>query len=158
MSFIAGSYQITWNGSALGQCVNGTEFEEPGLEYEEIVGDTFGPNAPQDGVTLGGSCFASFVLMEYDGTAVRSMIGHGYVAGTIPYPGLLVSSLVKQVVWTKVSGSNATPTTRTAPYCSLANAERVRYLLGNRHRVLPIRLRIWPYVDGSSLHRFFTDG
>lgn len=159
MTMIAGNYTVTYDGATLGQIKDGFEMEEPGIgTVEKITGDTYGPNAVQDGVTQGGNCFINFVLMEYDASKVRLLLSPGGVAaGAIVQPGLLISGLAKVLVLTKVSGPNALPaTTRTFQYSIIDDDSPIRYAMANRHRIIPIRMRILPFLN-AGVRTYFID-
>lgn len=147
-----------YNGSTIGQVEDGFDCDEPGLgQIDPITGDNYGPGCVQDGVTQGGNVFCRFTLTEYDATSVRLMLSPGGVAvGAIVQPGLLISSLAKAFVLTKVSGTNAVPTSRTATYAILSNQDQVRYALGNKKRFIPVVLRFLPYSNGG-VRTFFVD-
>jgi len=159
MSSIAGPYTATFNSLGMGQIENGFTVQEPGFGQAEMIrGDNLGPGADQDGVTQGGNCYISFVLMEYNVSVLRGLIspGSGGVPGVATPPGRLLSDYMYPLVLTKVSGSNATPSIRTFRYACLAPNNQIEYFMGNNKRFVPIRMQAFPYTL-NGIVRYFED-
>lgn len=166
MSFVAGSYVVTFDGSTLGQATDGYEIEESPNAGEGIRGDSMGPSADQDGVYLPGNCYLSCTLMEYDAAALRKFASFPYwngsalqttgVAGVPGLAGQLWSSFAKVLVLTRSSGTVASPTTRTCHSAILAPNFPIKYLMSPRHRKIPVRFQLLPTIQ-SSILRYFTD-
>jgi len=60
MSFVAGGYTVTWDGSTVGQIANGIRVKHEFFK-RMITGDNYA-ETPQDGVYRGGQMFASMTL------------------------------------------------------------------------------------------------
>ena len=167
MSFVAGSYSVTWNGTALGQMENGFEVEEPGLgPGEPIRGDNLGPGADQDGIYLPGNYYISCSSLEYDAAGLRALLSQPYVTGGslqstplsgVPgLPGQTWLSLAKELVLTRATGTVCLPISRTCHKAILAPNFPIRYLMSPRHRKVPIRFQLLPSTV-SSIVRYWTD-
>lgn len=166
MTFVAGPHTATFTppgGTALALGVTQDGYE---LEYtkfwDPIRGDNMGETI-QDGVIRGGDCFLSFVLNEYDSAAGAKMFWPEAIAaatdlGKVGQVGRLASSLAGSLVLTPVAGTSAAtigPATLTAAKAILAPGFPVKFLFATRLRTVPIRLQLLPYVDGSSVTRWF---
>jgi hypothetical protein len=145
---VAGGYRATWNGNSIGQVEEGFTLEYQ-FEGETIKGHNLGQSV-QDIVYQGGNVFLSGVLTEYGLAGLRALawpwaatFGKVGVVGTLAGRG----SIAKQLVLTKVTGTNAYYSTITATLTILAPGFPISLLLAPKHKKVPFRLQILP--DGS---------
>lgn len=148
MSFISGAYVATYGGLSLGLLEDGVDIEWSKLG-EPIKSDV-GGDMQLDGIYRGMECMLNFVLSEYDAAAAQACFWPvDPVFGDIGQVGRLDSSMVQPVVLTKCAGTNAVPSVFTFPAVLLENGHRVQAGLKNRHRKLPIQLRVYPIYIGN---------
>lgn len=153
MTFIAGPYTATYNGQTIGIVQDGFELEIA-TEVEKITGDNLGSSV-QDGVYLGGNAYISCVLEEFDATGVLAAFWP-YAAsfGLMGQVGTLLTAYDAALVLTKISGTNASPTSLTAAQAILAPNYPLRMLFGSRLRRVPIQFQLLPYVSTGT--RWFS--
>ena len=136
------------------------------FEGEEYSGDVLGASIVE-GVYLGGQMFLEFELEEADLTNVKSLMNpsrtgaHGTAdaAGYVGVPGTFMTefagSLVLEPLYTgtaqlhTTAGQQTTPV-RTYGLVTIAAGFQMEQLLGSRRRIIPIRLRCFPYSDAGS--------
>lgn len=145
---IAGGYRATWNGYSIGQVEEGFTLEYQ-FEGEEVKGHNLAQSV-QDIIYQGGNVFLAGVLTEFGLPGLRAMAwpwsatyGKVGVVGTLAGRG----SLAKELVLTKVTGTNAFYATITAPLTILAPGFPINLLLAPKLKKVPFRLRILP--DGT---------
>lgn len=143
MAFIAGPYTATWKGVDIGKVEAGFDIETA-LEGESIMTDDLG-NSVQDVVYLGGNCFISMILSEYDKARTATLI-HPYASaqGAVGRVGRIHldtgSTWNGALVLTKIVGSNAVHSSVTFPKCIIAPGT-IRILLASRHLKVPVRMQ-----------------
>lgn len=156
MSFIAGTYTVTLNGSSAGQIEDRSLNLEITYEGEGIQGDLLGASV-QDWVHRGGNCFVSMTLLEANASAVASAIAP-YSAGdlgAIGTPGTFATGYVQPLVLTKRSGPNASPTSFTASRAIIAPGFPVSLALSNTLKRVPLRFQLLPFLHSDNLYRWF---
>jgi hypothetical protein len=155
--FIAGAMTATYDSSSIGQVADGFTIETTHRK-QVITGDVLGPETPQSAVYQGMDVFIEFDLMEYDATAVGSILWpYGVGLGTSGVVGKLdvtgAAAIAKALVLTEVVGTAAEnkPNTLTCTRAILAEGFPVEVLFAPSLRQIPIRMRCY-LVSGA----FFT--
>jgi uncharacterized membrane protein YczE len=164
MTFVAGSYSATYNSLALGIIEDGFTIDWVS-RAEDIVADV-GGTAPIDGVYQGLEMQVSFTLSEWDAAAAQSAFWpFANTIGEVGRIGTLLSSLAKTLVLTKCANTSAAPTTITFQSAILAPGFSVSTLWANKHRKIPLQMRILPIgldsvanLQQCELLRLFTVG
>lgn len=111
MTFIAGPYQGTYKGLALGQFDDGFELEY-GAKVEDIISDIF--PSREDGVYRGISVMVRAILNEPNAAGVQSLTWPwSNTYGASGSTGRLLTSMAGPLVLTKCSGTTAIPTSLT---------------------------------------------
>jgi len=147
-TFIAGAYTWTLGGNALGVVEDACQMEVTPV-VDPIVGDDLGATI-QDGVYRGGNCYISMVLQQYDAAGGRAAFWpYADTFGKVGTVGALLSSFAAALVGTKVAGPNASPSNITATYAVLAPGHPISMLFGSRHRNIPVRFLLLPFVYNS---------
>jgi len=163
--FAAGRYAVVWNGLALGlfQGQQGS----PGLEqrkFGQVIQNTdrYG-DTPIGLISRGSEAFWSGTLLEWAQATLRaawpdggiSLTGLGNVAaiGTDDYDA------AQPLVLTVQAGTPAAtngPATVTASKAYLAENFPIRFFFDSTLRVLPIRMRLWPFFPTQDLMQHYT--
>lgn len=151
MSFIAGAYTLTYNGSSLGQLANGIRVNHQFFK-RLITGDNFA-ETPQDGVYRGGEMFAEMTLLEYNATgALAAFWPYNATIFTLGTVGRLdvASALAKSLVMTAVAGTTAAtvPASQTHLTSILREGFPVELLYAPDLREVPLNMRIYPNSSG----------
>ncbi len=166
MEIVAGSYSGTYDGLNVGITETGYRLSHE-LFKQLITGDASG-QTPIEAIYQGRAQFVNFTVQEFNADAVPSL--------TEPYsidpatgnhdPGLVGAvgqqdvgndtcpGVAKPLILTALPGVCAAsrgPATITFPKAILAEGFPVDVLYGPQHRMVPLRLRVYP-VDG----RFYT--
>lgn len=157
MTFIAGAYTATYDGTTIGQAKAGFLLQHF-VNKELITGDLEG-RTPQDAVFQGHEMFISFIMTDYTLTKAKLAFAP-YGAGTWGDNGVVGrtdvgSSIAKQLILTSVTGtpSVASPATWTAPLSILAEDVPVRIPIGPTLREIEVTMRIYP---ATATGIFFT--
>lgn len=127
------------------------------VEEEEIGADLLGGSIV-DGVYRGGQCFLEFDLLEVKYANVKAML-NPYAAtpgveGEMGVPGMMTSAKAGQIVLTPAyttntsAGADTTPV-RTYGLVKIAANFDITRLLASRARIIPIRLRCFPYLGSG---------
>ena len=147
MAFVAGAYQATYNGAALGKIEDGFTMRYRRFS-ETIVTDATG-DAKQDGVYRGLQLTVSFIISEWNATGAQAAfwpfaatIGH---IGTI---GQLDTSLAKPLILNACG--TTLPATITFTKALLSADFDVEHLFANRHRKVPIQMDVYPIPVGAA--------
>lgn len=114
---------------------------------------------PQDAVYQGAEMHLAMNLIEFRSAAVDAIMwpyGNYLQTGVV---GRLdnVSSLTRAIILTAIVGSSASsgvgvgwPFTLTLPYTILAEGFPVELLLAPDLRIVPLRMRVYPYPPASN--------
>lgn len=167
MTYIAGPYTATYNPAlgtsgalSLGITEDGFELED--TPFADIIrGDNLGESI-QDGVYRGKDRYINLVAEEWDLEGLRRAFQPFIDAdaisdiGEVGQVGRLLTNLAGILVLTAVAGTTAAavPATFTANKAIIAPGFPLRSLLATRHRKLPLRFLLLPYVDGSDIVHF----
>lgn len=159
MTFIAGPYVVSYNGTTVGQCRDITI--EHFVNKQLITGDNLAAT-PQDAVYQGMEVFVEFTMMEHDN--VFALDAFWPYSGTDGVPGQVgrldvASSLAKVLLLTAVAGTTAGAVTLedfNATLAILAEGFPVRILQAPALKEVPIRMRLYPDVAQSNRFYFFT--
>jgi hypothetical protein len=162
MTFIAGPYTATYQpalGGSTGLTLGITEdgFEIETVPYADLIrGDNLGESI-QDGVYRGKDVYISMVLEEWDLDGVQRLM-QPYTdrdsitdVGEITQVGRLLTAMAGILILTPVAGTGAATSAGilTASKAIIAPGFPLRQLLATRHRKIPIRMLLLPYVEGS---------
>jgi hypothetical protein len=157
VSFIAGAYTATYDGTTIGQTTAGFLLEHF-VNKELITGDAEG-RTPQDSVFQGHEMFITFAMTDYTLTKVKLAFAP-YGAGVWGNQGVVGrtdvgSSIAKQLMLTSTTGTPAvaSPASLTAPLCILAEDVPVRIPIGPTLREIEVTMRIYP---NTTTGVFFT--
>lgn len=162
-SFVAGRYTGAYNAVDVGMCKEGYEVEQD-MEFDDISeNDAWGASVI-DGIWRGGNCHVQFTSEEYKAGSLAAFwplggIGAFVTPSTLPI-GVLASALAKVMLLTAVAGTPAagstpTLTTLTASMALLAKNFNGKLLLNSKLREVPVRLRLYPYLN-TTPYVFFT--
>jgi len=148
MTFIAGPYTATLNAMTIGIIEDGFDLENTADGKDLITGDNLGGSV-QDGVYRGGQAFCSFTLLEPDLTQVKAALWPYAAEGVVGQVGRLDTNIAVALVLTAVAGTTAAtePATLTADLAILAENFPIRRLMASRARRIPMRLRLYPFLD-----------
>lgn len=150
MSFIAGSYSVSYDGATVGQILDGVRLQHSFFK-QLITGDNFA-QSPQDAVFQGAQHFAQFSLMEYDNAkAATAFYPYGSAWFTMDTViGTLDSANSMVLLLTALAGTPAAaaPATITCNLSILAEGFPVELLLAPALRTIPLRMRIYPNSSG----------
>jgi len=147
VAFIAGKYDVTYNGAEVGQIQEGITIEHQHFG-QIITGDNLA-DGPQDMVFRGTAVFVQFNLIEWDqalASAIFSPWGSAYLTQSIKV-GNLASDNWKVLELTALEGTPAnstTPKTITFDSAILAENFPVSVLFAPALRTVPIRMRVFP--------------
>ena len=148
----------------VGICKEGYEVEQE-IELDDISeNDAWGASVI-DGIWRGGQCHMQFTSEEYKAGSLGAFwplgsIGSFVTPSTLPI-GVLASTLVKAMVLTVVAGTPAaastpTLTTLTASSALLAKNFNGKLLMNSKLREVPVRLRLYPYLNVTPFVFFTT--
>lgn len=173
---VAGPFTLTWaplgsSAATLGLTSKGIR-ETRRYEGEDIPVDLLG-NSMVDSTYLGCQVFLEFELEEANRYAVDLMTNPfinpatANIAGTqldegeVGIPGLFYTDVYGSLVATPAftstnsAGAQSTPV-RTYGICSLAPGWEIGKLFASRRRIIPVKLRVWPYDSGSGRYVWYT--
>jgi len=171
-TFIAGRYSSTFNSVDTGITDQGMELTLDS-ELEDIgESDAYGLTVI-DGIYRGGNCFLQFNSLAYkagslgafwpyggaiNGAGVLGIIYDPNQIGNLLPIGQLASNIAKAHVLTSTTGTPAasSPATLTGPKALLAKNFNGKLLFNSKLRTVPVRLRYYPYQDGTSILRFLA--
>lgn len=143
MTFIAGSYSAQYNSLDLGIIDDGFTIDWVSRS-EDIITDVGGAT-PVDGVYQGLEMQVSFTLAEWDAAAAQSAFWpFATTLGEVGQMGRLLSSMARTLILTKCTGNAAAPTAITFQSAILAPGFNVSTLWANKHRKIPLQMRILP--------------
>lgn len=162
MTFVAGSYSATYNSQTLGIIEDGFTIDWV-YRAEDIVADVGGA-APVDGVYQGLEMQVSFTLSEWDATAAAAAFyPFSSTLGDAGRMGRLLSTMAKVLALTKCQDTSAIPNTITFQSAILAPGFSVSTFWANKHRKIPLQMRILPIgldsvanLQQCELLRYFT--
>ena len=162
--YIAGVYDATYNGLALGRT------ESPGIRlshrlHKRMITSDAGGDAPVDGLYRGRDQFAQFTLLEAGQPGVLDLIepyaDRDSAGNPIPFTRGAIGQFdvgstecpgrARPLVMTARPGSCAAvfgPATITFPLAIIAEDYPIDVLFGNDLRMIPIRLRIHANANG----------
>jgi len=155
---VAGAYTCTYNGLACGQTEQGFRLSHSFFK-RIITGDAMA-QTPQDAVYQGAEMNLAMNLIEFKAAAAYTIM---WPYGAYLQTGVVgrldgVSGLTKQIVLTAVAGTpaSAAPASMTFPETILSEGFPVELLLAPDLRIVPLRMRIYPYsatnqYDGSAI-------
>lgn len=158
MSFIAGQYTATLDGSTVGQIESGVTLEHSFFK-RLITGDNFA-ETPQDAVFRGSQMSGQYTLLEYDATSARlafwpygaNYLNMSVVIATLDVDLANSNGNSKQLVLTALTGTpaqaQAAPATATLPRAILSEGFSVGLLFAPDLRTVPIRQRFYPDASG----------
>lgn len=170
MTFIAGPHTATYTPStvqgggtalSLGISEDGYEIEHVGFS-DLIRGDNLGETI-QDGVYRGRDCYVNAVISEWDLEGVRRAILQPYLdadvitdLGEVGQVGRLLTNIAGTLTLTPVAGTTAATAhgAFVAEKAIIAPGFPIRSLLATRHRKIPIRFMLLPYVQSSDTVHF----
>jgi hypothetical protein len=150
MAFTTGRYTAVWNALAVGQTQEGFRISHQYMK-RLIQGDKFG-ETPQDAVMRGMEVLVEARLLEWDAAAIQTLIfpySNGYVVNSI---GKLDvgGSMAKPFILTAMeTNPGPTPASQTLGQAILQENFPVNLLFGPDLRDIPIRLRCYPFANGS---------
>lgn len=153
--FIAGAYQVTYNGLSMGRTEDGFTLNFA-QQADLITGDNLGA-VIQDGVFRGvDQVSIDLTLLEYDSALACNVFWDlSNVLGQINTPNtntvgcLLSTQCCAAFVATKINGPNASPTTLSAGQVTLMPGFQVRQQYANRLRRVPLSLLMLPSSNGQ---------
>jgi hypothetical protein len=166
--FAAGNYAGTWNSVAMGLFAG--EGQSPVIEIiprAQVINNAskYG-RTPIAAIGQGAEAFFSAILMEMAAGAIGALWPwDGTQFGRIPAVGVDWYEGASALVLTAQTGTRAAtagPSTITAPKSYPMEDQPARYQLGNIHREIPLRLRLFPDstitdpIAGSSGMKFWT--
>ena len=149
---------------------------------EDLTSDLYGDTV-LEGVYLGGNLFLEFTLQEinrvgalkllYPGDATNDPDGDfGGDGDKLGTPGVLVTPTAMTLILTSTAntpsatelrgvsandaGTNATAAVRTYGLVTLDNGHAVSQALQTRRTSVPVRLRCYPYDNGSGVNIWYT--
>lgn len=144
MSFIVGSYVGVYDGSPIGVIEDGFDLSWVS-RGEDIASDVSG-DEPIDGVYRGVGMTVSFILSEWNEAGAKKLYWPWAAAlGDVGTIGRLYSTIAKPLVLTKCNLNDATPTSFTFSRAIINPGFNIQTTLANKHRKVPIELRILPY-------------
>ena len=155
MAFVTGRYTATWNALAVGQTREGYRISHQFMK-RLIQGDKWGETA-QDAIVMGMEVTVEMTLIEFDAAAVQTLINPyttGYAfsgIGKLDVGGSFVKSLVLTAMETN---PGPLPATITLYQTILHENFPVTLLQGPDLREVPIRLRAYPNIAGTSSASF----
>jgi hypothetical protein len=143
VTFIAGSYTAEYNGQNLGIIEDGFTIDWVS-RAEDIITDVGGAT-PVDGVYQGLEMQVSFTLSEWDAAGAQAAFWpFATNFGEVGRIGRLLSSMAKALILTKCADTSAAPTAITFASAILAPGFNVSTLWANKHRKIPLQMRILP--------------
>jgi hypothetical protein len=143
VTFIAGSYSALYNGLDLGIIEDGFTIDWVS-RAEDIITDVGGAS-PVDGVYQGLEMQLSFTLAEWDAAGAQAAFWpFATTFGEIGVIGRLLSSMAKTLILTKCASNAAAPTAITFASAILAPGFNVSTLWANKHRKIPLQMRVLP--------------
>lgn len=174
---IAGPFTATWAPSGSGATTLGIigargirEIRE--YQTEEIPADLLGASVI-DAVHLGSQLYLEFELEEPNLQMVQA-ISHPFAVtsqstlancllgeGEHGVPGVMHTSKYGALVLTPAfttnnpAGNQATPV-RTYGIVTMAPGYTFNQLLASRRRIVPLRLRCYPYISTGNVYNFYT--
>lgn len=162
MTFIAGPFTATYVPALGGSTPLSLGITEDGFELEStyfadlIRGDNLGETI-QDGVYRGKDVYLSTVLEEVDldgvNRAFNPFIDTDLITdlSEVGQVGRLLTNLAGSLVLTPTAGTGAATlaATFTASKAIIAPGFPIRQVLATRHRKMPVRFLLLPYVDSS---------
>ena len=164
-TFIAGRYVCSFGHEEnyIGATEDGYELETVRFG-EELVGDN-GADTVQDVVYRGGNCFLSFVCVEWSIGTLKAltMFSESTTEKAYDIQGGYVGDVGNQ--WRQMAGEGGPteliltadtsttaedkPAVLTASVAMLAHGFSTRINFSNRHRKIPLRFQLLPYIpDG----------
>ena len=164
-TFIAGRYTAIWGAgsagsNALGVTEDGFELEKT-IFGEEMVGDNLADTV-QDIVYRGGNVFINVVLSEWSPGGILLLknfalgledVGTddmGSLVGNVgfQYAAMGATTPTNKLVLTSTADTTAasSPASLTAELANLAPGFSSRINLNNRHRKIPLRFQLLPYI------------
>lgn len=142
MTFIAGSYSATYNSLDLGIIDDGFTIDWTS-RAEDIITDVGGAT-PIDGVYQGLEMQVSFTLAEWDASAAKAAFWpFATTLGEVGAMGRLLSTMASSLILTRCQ-SPTVPTSITFSSAILAPGFNVSALFANKHRKIPLQMRILP--------------
>jgi hypothetical protein len=146
MSFIAGHYTATWNGTSIGTTENGFRLTAV-HHHEPVITDEFG-DAPVDGIQRGTEYRLTLEFMEYD-LVKAALFAQGAIGTMKSNVGKTLKSLAQQLVLTVTAGTPAAGagniSTLTAPKAIVVSDFDL--LLSSRLRKGPVTFHLFPTDD-----------
>jgi hypothetical protein len=149
MSFVAGHYSATWNGTSIGTTERGFRLQMNN-HHETVMIDDHG-DAMRDAIQRGVDYRLTLEYVEYDliKPVVASQAG---TFGTMSKVGYTLAALSKQLVLTATAGTSAALAgniaTLTAPRAIILSDTEI--LLANNLRKGPLTFLLLP--DASGVH------
>lgn len=161
-TYVAGRYSSTWNSNSLGTMEGG--YEISARVAKELINET-----DQYGQMTVDAIYRGIADVFIQGTSIEWLTG--VVAAMTPYaamtatgttyfgPGtiaVLDSATAKVLVLTATASTPAasSPASMTATYTILAENFDVKWALDSKLRKMPLRFRVYPYLD--TVIKFFT--
>lgn len=155
MSFIAGHYAATWNGTSIGTTREGFHLKET-LHDEHILTDD-GGDAPVDGVQRGTECMITLDYVEYDSIKPALYAQTGTPGDVMTNVGKLLTTLAKSLVLTAKAGTSAATVVGAIATLTATKAivvSDIDTLMASKLRQGPITLRLLP--DSASANKAYT--
>lgn len=143
MAFYAGSYTATWNGADIGRTIAGFHIKTT-YHKEDIKTDDYG-DALVDAVVRGCDVTVELDFADYSAisAALHAQAGTQGVANA--KVGVLATTLAKQLVLTRVAGTNAPEASFTFPL-ALVDGD-VDILLASKLRQGPAKFICLPNLS-----------
>lgn len=164
MTFIAGPYTMSYDGSAIGIVEQGFYLEQVKHSLE-IRGDNKGESV-QDTINQGEDWFVDFVMQEYNVSVFKMLHPFQVAAAATPVLGrrdqvgqtAIGSSRAKILILTAVAGTPAatSPATLDAQKAIIAPGQNTRILFGSKLRQVPMRQILLPNTVSTNDVNFTT--
>lgn len=164
-TFIAGRYSSTYASQSLGLMEEGYTLSYSfGLENIDNT-DAYGIGTVVEQVYQGANVFCAMTCKEWLSPilAAAQPFGATWTATgtssfTLGLPGRLASAIAGSLVLSSTANTPAalSPATLTAADAILAENHNVELMFSPKHRKVPLRFRLLPYLVGSATITFFS--
>lgn len=154
MSIVVGAYRASWGAVDVGIIKDGIALDWG--DSSHIINSQELGESMIDGVYRGGNLYVSMVLQELNLAPVKNMLWpFAANLGEVGTPGVLLSTFAKELILTKIAGTNAPETSWTFYSVVVAPNFARQIELVNRPRELAIRLQVFP-TDQSGTKKWFV--
>lgn len=160
MSFIAGAFTATWDGTSIGATREGFRIRET-FHDQKIMDDAFG-EAPANALQQGVEVFVTLDYIEYDLIKPAIIAAMGTQGSMKAKVGFLMSGLAKVLVLTPTAGTpaavTASPWTAEVSYTfhkAIIEGD-IDTLLSSKLRQGPVTFRCYPDPGTTPANKAYT--